>query len=346
LAGVQPDPTARLRLYSLASVVLNGTSVVNGVQPFSVGNTEIRPERSAELEGGFDVELFDSRASFTFTAYHKKRLNAIVPNYVAPSAGGGAQSVNVGAVTSGGIEMTASVRLIDNPAAQWSMNLSAASSHSALTSLGNSSFASPGGYNSRLVIGYPLDGIWVRRLSGYADADGDGIIESNELVFSDSLAYVGSQDPNYTGTVSSTVAFLNGRLSFNGSIAYTNGLTQYNALSMPLLQSTVSQFSPSLEQEAVYLAALKQGLYADAMYQNVNTLRLQSASVSCVLPVSVARMFHASSASLSLQGSNLWLHTNYRGKDPNVNNITSGEGVADYGQIPEPRYWTLSLRLN
>jgi outer membrane receptor protein involved in Fe transport len=349
LAGVQPDPTARLRLYTVGTTILNGTTPTNSAIPYSVGNTEIRPERSSEVEAGFDADLFDSRASVTFTTYHKRRLNAIVSMTLAPSAGSGTQSVNVGTVTSGGVEVTASARLLDRPAVQWNVNMSFATSHDALVSLGHGvANAYPGGPNSRLVPGYPIDGVWARRLIGYNDANSDGIIESDELVFSDSASYLGSQDPNYTSSLGSTVAFFNGRLSFNANLAYTDGLTQDNTLGLTELRSAVSQPNPTLQQEAVYLATANPPANATpyALYQTVNTLRLQSASISYVLPAAVARAFRSTAASISLQGSNLWLHTNYRGKDPDVNGFTSGEGVADFGQIPEPRLWILSVRLN
>jgi hypothetical protein len=227
--------------------------------------------------------------------------------------------------------------------------MSLATSHNALVSLGRAaSYASPGGTNSLLVPGYPIDGLWVRPLAGYRDVNGDGIIEKDELVYSDSVSYVGSQDPNYTSTFNSALALLHGRLSMNASLAYTNGLTQYNSLGIAEMQSAVSASNPTLQEQAVYLATLYPPGYgaAYALYETVNTLRLQSASLTYMLPASIARLFRAGSASLSLQGSNLWLHTNYRGKDPDVNGLTSGEGVADFGQIPEPRLWTLSLRLN
>jgi hypothetical protein len=48
---------------------------------------------------------------------------------------------------------------------------------------------------------------------------------------------------------------------------------------------------------------------------------------------------------VALQGTNLGLHTNYRGKDPNVNAYASGNGLLDTGQLPEPRMWQLRFSL-
>jgi hypothetical protein len=48
---------------------------------------------------------------------------------------------------------------------------------------------------------------------------------------------------------------------------------------------------------------------------------------------------------VALQGSNLGFHTNYRGKDPDVNAYSGGNLSADAGQIPQPRTWTLRVTL-
>ena len=58
---------------------------------------------------------------------------------------------------------------------------------------------------------------------------------------------------------------------------------------------------------------------------------------------SAARRLGASALSVALQGTNLGLHTNYRGKDPDVNAYTTGNGVVDTGVLPQPRTWRLTL---
>ena len=47
--------------------------------------------------------------------------------------------------------------------------------------------------------------------------------------------------------------------------------------------------------------------------------------------------------SFAVQGTNLGLFTNYRGKDPNVNAYGSGNGLADTGQLPQPRSWQVRV---
>jgi hypothetical protein len=78
----------------------------------------------------------------------------------------------------------------------------------------------------------------------------------------------------------------------------------------------------------------------------VNTLRWSTLSVGYVVPPRTAqRLFRVPAASLTLQGSNLGLHTNYRGKDPNVNAFTNGDQSVDTGGLPEPRVFSLRVTL-
>jgi hypothetical protein len=69
-------------------------------------------------------------------------------------------------------------------------------------------------------------------------------------------------------------------------------------------------------------------------------------SLNVLLPREVARWFRVPHMSVALQGSNLGLSTQYRGKDPNVNVYSSGNLTADDGNaLPQPRVWSLRVAL-
>jgi hypothetical protein len=84
------------------------------------------------------------------------------------------------------------------------------------------------------------------------------------------------------------------------------------------------------------------------LIQVVNTFQFNTLSVNYVLPTRVSSWLRVPRAGVALQGSNLGLHTNYRGKDPNVNafsTVSAGDQTLDLGQIPEPRMWRFQLTL-
>jgi hypothetical protein len=88
-----------------------------------------------------------------------------------------------------------------------------------------------------------------------------------------------------------------------------------------------------------------------AVLQSVNTFRFNDLSINYVLPTVITQRFRVPTATVSLQGSNLGLHTNYRGKDPSVNVFATSPGgsfgdlTVDAGQVPQPRLWRLVLSL-
>jgi hypothetical protein len=81
-----------------------------------------------------------------------------------------------------------------------------------------------------------------------------------------------------------------------------------------------------------------------AWFQQVSTTRLNAVSVSYTMPPRLARRLGAERLTLSLQGSNLGLWSNYRGLDPNVNGFVTGNRLEDSGALPQPRTWQVHVR--
>jgi TonB-dependent SusC/RagA subfamily outer membrane receptor len=348
VAGVQPTPGEHLRLVQPSVGVRPGqTTPLELLGMYSLGNTKLRPERSREFEGGFEAEFGNQRVVFTFTGYYKQRNDAIISVPLAPSIGGVAgnslrrASINIGTVRNRGVEMSAQVRVLDAPLLSWSVDGNLSKRADKLISLapGQSEIRLDGGV-SRIVPGYPLFGLWARPITGFDDANHDGIIEPGEVRLADSAMYVGAPEPNYDMTVGTQIGLFNGRLNLATSISYQNGLTQHmvdrNGNSWKVDPATL----PLVQQAALVMQNSDIG-----KLQTVNTLRWNSFSIGYHVPKSIAQRLGLGSMSLAVQGKNLGLKTNYRGKDPNVNSSPSGGNyVTDNGgTLPQPRVWQLRI---
>ena len=339
------------------------------VQPVvltTLGNTLLQPERSDELEGGFDAELA-GRYSVTVTQYNKTRHNAIISIPVEPSInGGGSIYENIGVIRETGTEVSAQATLVQRRAVSWTLGGNLSHQQNLVVRLNPGQSGIDLGNGSRVEAGYPLTGRWALPITSFADENHDDILEGNELRTGDSAVYVGQQAPKFDLAVNTGLTLLNGRLSVNATVAYENGLTQFNdgavnSGSFALLPNTPGT---SLATQAAVLAAVGGGICVGSNFagsvgtssctpmttigviQTVNTLRFSDLSIRASLPTSVARLFRASTMSVALQGSNLGLHSNYRGKDPNVNafsTASSGDQTTDLGQIPQPRLWRLQF---
>jgi TonB-linked SusC/RagA family outer membrane protein len=343
-AGVWPGPADRLRLYTTSRPWYN-SGFQDATQISTIGNSQLRPERSSELEGGFDADMLRDRLSFGVTGYRKMRYDALMSVPVAPSVyGSNVQTLrNIGVIRNTGLEMSVSTQLVRSDAVTWSTTFNLSRNHNLVTQLGAGVL--PFGTNdSRVVAGYPLFGRWARPILGYADANSNGVIERSEVQLGDSLEFMGASEPNYEANLFMTVSLFRGTVTVSGGFAYQNGLTQINSTIGGPGQTIFSPgasdpSSPFGEQAAV--AVLDETSYG--LLQTVNTLRFNSLSVAYNASPSISRRFGARALTVALQGTNLGLYTNYRGKDPSVNAYATGNLVRDSGVLPLPRSWLLSV---
>jgi hypothetical protein len=378
MAGTQPSPAQRLRLFNdsvntgtggvtnsnCASMVLIEGTPVPAVCLQTLGNTQLHPERSRELEGGFEATLWQGRVNLTYTRYDKTRKDAIIDIPIAPSLSGlGGQSFtvaeNVGEVRNTGTEITGNVAVIQRRGFGWNVGMNLSNDNNVLVHL-NQGHAPD--YNLGLIPGYPLFGRWTVPIRAFSDLNGDGLIEPTELSWGDSLVYEGQPNPKYTLGLNTDVHLFNGRLSVTTTFQYQNGMTQTNQAALNSNSFLLVGNNPNTSlayQAAIIFATQPQGDNGQVtvvgagdknygLIQTVNTFRFNTLSVNYELPKLVSNWLRVPRAGLALQGSNLGLHTNYRGKDPNVNafsTVSAGDQTLDLGQIPEPRTWLIKLTL-
>ena len=347
-AGLHPGPTGRLRLYKQEYAWLDGRINDAGTLS-SVGNTQLRPERSTELEGGFEAELLNQRLSLSVTGYHTTKDDALMQVPLPPSVyGDGVKMLrNIGVIRNTGMDFSVGADLLRTQQVSFNVQLSLSQQRSEVVRLGagvEPFYWSPG---IRVAPGYPLFGRWVKPILGYGDVNENGVIDDAEVVLGDTAVYVGSTLPNYTAALQTTATFFRGTLSVTAGLTYVDGLNQRNGA------GSVAAFSPGWndpsspwDQQAAMAVVSPSPRQTDyGLLQTVSTLRFNSLSVAYHLPRSMAARLRAGSATLALQGTNLGIRTNYRGLDPNVNAFATGNDVTDTGVLPQPRTWQLRVRL-
>lgn len=141
-AGTQPGTFDASRLYDPSVAYQNNPGLV----PSSFGNPQLKPERSQELELGFETTLLNGRADVSYTHYGRHITDAIVNVPIPPSAGfPGSQVVNVGKVTGWGNELAVNVRLIEGRRLAWEMGTQYATNGNRIENMGGSQFLTVGG---------------------------------------------------------------------------------------------------------------------------------------------------------------------------------------------------------
>jgi hypothetical protein len=262
---------------------------------------------------------------------------------VAPSVhGGGTQVVNIGEVSDRGAEVGLGFEPLRSPALTWRVNVTFSTNANKLVRLAAGQVPIDLGDGRRIVPNYPLFGQWAKPVVGWVDRNTDRIIDSTEVLLGDSATFLGQPQPKYNASLATTVGLFHGRVTLNAGFTYQDGATQFNQGAAQALLQAANDPNASLATQAAVAAA---NVTPYGLIQTVNTLRFNSFSLSVAMPSRFAAAFRARTMSLALLGSNLALHTNYHGIDPNVNAFV-GDGNIDTGVLPQPRTFSLSIRLS
>ena len=135
-SGQQPGSTAAITFLTPTTTTVFGQGDKPAVTFGALGNNIIKPERSREIEAGFDLNSWHNRVSLQVTYYAKKTTDALVNRPLPGSLGAGAsRTENIGVVTNKGIEISANTRVWDSEALRWDLGIEASENKNKLVSL-------------------------------------------------------------------------------------------------------------------------------------------------------------------------------------------------------------------
>jgi outer membrane receptor protein involved in Fe transport len=351
VSGQQPGTTDALRFFSPVAGKKDGVPEP-GITFGSLGNPDLKPERSSELELGLDASLVKDRVSLEFTYYTKKTQDALVERAVAPSVGASStQFFNLGEVSNNGFELAINTRIFDAREFTWDLSLAGSLNNNKLIELGEGVEPIIFGFGlQRHEEGFPLGGYWARPITGFADANGDGIIAADEVTVGDTAVFRGRALPNKEASLNSTIGLFDGKIRIGTQFDYRGGHYIDNAMESfrctPILncRGLVDRTAPLEEQaraQAVLNEATEWGFYEPAWF-----IKLRELSLTFFAPDAWARSFRASRLSLTLAGRNLLTIDDYSGVDPEVNAFGQENfSTSDFESQPQVRYWTARLNI-
>jgi TonB-linked SusC/RagA family outer membrane protein len=319
-AGAQPGTFDAARLYNPTT----GYQDQPGLVPATFGNPKLSPERSAELEAGFETQLLGNRLDLSYTHYNRTVTDAIVQAPLAPSIGyPGSQTINIGKVKGWGDELAANVRVFQGARFGWELGTQLAKNGNRIIDMGGvTSISVGGGGQAQHRTGFSLGDMFLYKVvsatidpgvpAGYRDAMCDGGTGRSGLEMGGApvpcaqapRVLWGHTQPTWQAGVNSTVTLwrnlrLYARVDGNGGHIQSN--TEIRALhnqgsTLPVIKRDDPVFLVyrSIENDVV-------GTY-DAGF-----LRLRELSASYALPNTLARRVGAAGGTVSLAGRNLMM---------------------------------------
>lgn len=355
VSGLSPGPVDALNYFSPVTASIFGQANTPAVTLGGLGDPTLKPERSREIETGFDAGLLSNRVSLELTLYDKRTNDALVQRTQPYSLGGVSQRLeNVGVVSNKGIEISLNARVIESENVTWDIQTEVAGNRNRLVSLATG-VPPIVGFGFKNIPGYPMFGIWWPDLVSYDDANGDGFIDPTEVKLTtnqatgvDTLAFLGSSIPTRTVTVQTGLSLLGNKFRLGAQADYKGGFVSLNVndLFQCAFQrncQAINDPTASLEDQAKGIAGPRAfGAYAE----DATHIRLREASLVYNAPTSVARVFRARTMSVMFSARNLALWKfGFKSWDPE--NVTQSTDAANYnfGVQAQPLIGILRINL-
>jgi len=327
----------------------------NAFVPSNIGNPNLGPERTGELEVGFDGSFLADRVSMDFTYYQQKTTEALF-NVPQPwtSGFGGSQLENVGSIQNKGIELGLNLSLIQSQSFSWSLGTDITTN--------NSKVLDTGGVESPIVVqGQPAPILRGSRITN-AEEFADPIYEDD--------AFIGPTEPTHIIGLSTTLELPKG-ISLSARGEYMGGHWAREFSSNLMAQRTgagaigCDHVYEIIPHDRTYLGpgdthpnlgqvnARDRALCfsrsrSSAWYLPLDFAKLREVTLQAPLPLPLSRV---ENATVTLSARNLfrWVNSDFYSHDPEAlgsgAQITSLTGGAITDHVPAPASFTLSVRV-
>ena len=321
-----------------------------GFTPGQLGNPKLGPERSREIEAGFEAGLFGGRVGIDFTYYNQRTFDALIPVRFPPSQGFlSTQLENVGELKNTGVELRLDVDLIRRPNFAWSGRIDYATVNSEAVDLNGEVITVQTFGRTYIREGYPVPAIF-----------GEKIINPNE--FADPIivrdTFIGSAYPTKTISLGSSLTLFRdisidalGEFKLGGHMVNGNGYQNSRRGAWPACYEIQRKARAGDLSDVTALMRARCALDGgpipptyDAWIESTDFFRLRSIGITYRLPPGIIP--GASNASLRLAGRNLWTKTDYSGVDPELDDYRDNLARRDYYVLPTYRSFLATLRVS
>ena len=319
--------------------------------PDNVGNSEVGPETTSELEFGFEGAFLGDRLLTNLTYFTRTTSEALFSIRQIPSLGfTNSQLANVGKLANKGVEVGLSYSIVRNDAWAWEVGTNMSFTGSEIVSLGGSPEFSIGGFGW-VIEGQPAPVIrsdCVSNANQLADPDieDDCIHGPNQAPVI--MGFSTTVDLPWGITMAARGEYQSGAYMFNGPQAAATRRSVRWAGCFDAYNTWETQGYERLTAEE--RARCDVNWYqSDFAVQPADFFKLRELSVHAPLPESWASSIGASNASVTLSGRNFfrWVNPLMRTLDPevgaNVGFDTQVRSMTEH--VPPPAFYTFSMQV-
>jgi hypothetical protein len=356
-SGVQPGTIDAVQYFS-STQVRGESGEESGVVFSTLGNRSLKPERSQELELGFDASLFSGRVTAELTHYRKESRDALISRTLPPSLGTGATTrlENLGKVKNSGWEALVNAQIVQRDAFGWDITFNGSTNDNELVSLGG--VPAIIGTTQSQKEGYPLYGWWSRNLTGWNDKSGNGILTYSadpnltEITVTDTNVFIGSPLPRREFAFTNGLELWKRRIRVAAMVDYKGGHMIYNnterirCASRNNCRGLIDPKAPLFEQARTVAVREHPSRTVAGFFEKGDFVRFRELAVTFTAPPTWAsKLFRGRSLLTTLAARNLGtLWTDYTGVDPEAFG-TSGDAPSEFQAFGPPTFMSLRFTI-
>jgi TonB-dependent SusC/RagA subfamily outer membrane receptor len=339
----------------------------SAVRASTGGNQELGPERTTEIETGFEAGFLNDRIGFDVTVYRRNTKDAIATTGRAPSVSfGSSPRENIGSLMDQGYEVALRVTPIEASRIRWSTDVRVDGNHNEVTDLGRD-VATDTVLNRRggLRLGFPVRTVFSRTIKSYNPV-------TRDFTLSDTSMYFGKTLPDFNVSWGNEITF--GAFRLYGLLTHESGAwfgnsdrpyranfrtgDEYLALLAPAGSALCATQWASGAQGARYDDAARQWcqtVASDSLYNlhrrisstdKRDNFRIREISLAYTVPENLSAKLGLSRTQINFAAQNVHWWDECNCVDPNMTYL----GGADFGETagflaqPQPRMFKLSIR--
>lgn len=361
---------------SLAGLSTNayifGNNRASGSTIGRLANPDLRWEKTAQFDIGFELGLFNDRINVVGDAFYKKTSDLLLDAPIPSSSGYSTVTKNIGDMENKGLELAINTFNIKGQHFNWSTGFNFSFLRNRVTALGaNNEDILYGfkdgqilrvGHSVGSIYGYIRDGIYSTaeaeeakvygKLPGdvkIRDIKADGVINANDR------AIIGKGIPDFYGTLSNTFSYKGFDLVIE--LQYSKGNQIFNNTRNSSegrfgiannYATVIGSWTP--DNQDVVLEQLRPTGYSYYMdtrkMADGSFIRGKNLSLSYNLPVVFVNKLNLNSLRVFASTQNFFLITKYFGYDPELNNYNTAfsQGIT-YSNYPKPKSYMFGLSL-
>lgn len=324
--------------------------------PNTIGNTDLLPEKSKEVELGMEMKMFKNRVGFDVAVYKTRTLNQIIPIPISTSTGMFNKYINAGEFQNKGIEVQLNLVPVRTQNFEWNLDVNWAKNENKVVELAEGlDVFRIGGYQGGVSLNAYVNNAFGALLgTDYVYTNGQKTIDPNTgryLKTAESNKIIGNITPDWTGGVRNTFKYKNFSAGFLIDVQQggdTFSTDMYYGLATGLYAETAvgdyrsaGVVHPGVNPNGQ--TNTKATIFAE-YFGNVDGYRrmpnarfvydtsyvkLREASLTYKLPQSILSGTFLEEAKISIVGRNLWIiHKNLPYADPEVG---TGGGLRSKG---------------